>query len=297
MLFRLQQQQLMHTNYLRFFSFSYHRHSRTANPPLELQTRFLISNLGLNNFIQVGMEVVDVLDSKPSVMVNVNTDNSENDRVLVKRKTLQAVLQQCQRALELLETTGGVADDDDEDDEGEEDDNTAEPSSGEDRSSGEAEELCELLKSRVECPDFLQKLACAQASIPQNLTAEEGNSWDVVSANDLWEGENSDLKEDEYVLVSQEDILEGIACFMTAYLESIKQTKDLPPNQLQEALRKTFSVKKKKGKLRKAWDGSKVIYNVASWGATAIGIYQNPVIIRVASKAFWTSCQVISKLL
>lgn len=37
------------------------------------------------------------------------------------------------------------------------------------------------------------------------------------------------------------------------------------------ALSKTFSVKKKKGKLRKAWDGSKVIYNVASWGATAIG--------------------------
>lgn len=30
-------------------------------------------------------------------------------------------------------------------------------------------------------------------------------------------------------------------------------------------------MKKKKGKLRKAWDGSKVIYNVASWGATAIG--------------------------
>ena len=37
------------------------------------------------------------------------------------------------------------------------------------------------------------------------------------------------------------------------------------------ALSKTFSMKKQKGKLRKAWDGSKVIYNVASWGATAIG--------------------------
>ncbi|KAG4385669.1 hypothetical protein GLYMA_12G143501v4 [Glycine max] len=47
---------------------------------------------------------------------------------------------------------------------------------------------------------------------------------------------------------------------------------DLTPVQLQSALSKTFSVKKKKGKLRKAWDGSKVIYNVASWGATAIGL-------------------------
>lgn len=30
-------------------------------------------------------------------------------------------------------------------------------------------QLCELIKSRVECPDFLEKLACAQASVSQNL--------------------------------------------------------------------------------------------------------------------------------
>jgi hypothetical protein len=37
------------------------------------------------------------------------------------------------------------------------------------------------------------------------------------------------------------------------------------------ALKKTFSAEKRKGKLRKAWDGTKVAYNVASWGATAVG--------------------------
>lgn len=57
------------------------------------------------------------------------------------------------------------------------------------------------------------------------LEAEEGNSWDVVSENDLWEGENIDMTEDDYVLVRQEDIVEGIACFMAAYLLSLKQTK------------------------------------------------------------------------
>lgn len=29
-------------------------------------------------------------------------------------------------------------------------------------------QLCDLLKSRVECPDFLEKLECAQASVSQN---------------------------------------------------------------------------------------------------------------------------------
>ncbi|KAL5558529.1 hypothetical protein UlMin_034740 [Ulmus minor] len=238
---------------------------------------------------------VEVSGSKPSAIVKIRRENSEKDRVRVKRKTLQTVLEECQRALELLENTGGVDGDDEEADEDDCDDNAGGAAVGE-RRGEEADELCEFIKSRVECPEFLEQLACARASVPQNM-AEEGNTWDVVSENDLWESENSDLNEDDYVLVRQEDIVEGIACFMTAYLMSLKQTKDLTPNQLQDALSKTFSVKKKKGKLRKAWDGSKVIYNVASWGATAIGIYQNPVIIRAASTAFWTSCHVISKLL
>ncbi|XP_022733450.1 uncharacterized protein LOC111287269 isoform X1 [Durio zibethinus] len=224
----------------------------------------------------------------------------EKDQVRVKRKTLQAVLEQCQRALELLSNSEGGIDDDDDDDE-DDDDKDDVDHQGEVRGVGlrrdqEADELCDLLKSRVQCSDFLEKLECAHVPVPEDI-AEDGSSWDMVNANDLWEDEDADLDQEDYVLVRQEDIVEGIACFMAAYLLSLKQTKDLTPNQLQEALSKTFSAKKKKGKLRKAWDGSKVIYNVASWGATAIGIYQNPLLLRAASKAFWTSCHVISKLL
>ncbi|KAB2083561.1 hypothetical protein E1A91_A05G283400v1 [Gossypium mustelinum] len=221
----------------------------------------------------------------------------EKDQVRVKRKTLQAVLEECQRALELLSNCEDGTDDDDEDGEGKHEVNHQGELNGVDlRRDQEADELCDLLKSRVQCPDFLEKLECAQVPVPENI-AEDGSSWDMVNPNDLWGDENGDLDQEDYVLVRQDDIVEGIACFMAAYLLSLKQTKDLSPNQLQQALSKTFSVKKKKGKLRKAWDGSKVIYNVASWGATAIGIYQNPLLMRAASKAFWTSCEVISKLL
>lgn len=47
----------------------------------------------------------------------------------------------------------------------------------------------------------------------------------MVSENDLWEGENIESEEEDYVLVRQEDIVDGIACFMAAYLLSLKQTK------------------------------------------------------------------------
>lgn len=219
-----------------------------------------------------------------------------NDRVCVNKKALEAVLQQCHLAFQLL--ASGRDDDGNNDVAGELDvpnpqdlDGTCAPAS---RKTDTAE-FYSLLKSRFECADFLKELENARASLPQNV-AEEGNSWDMVSKNDLWGGGDVDLEAEDYVLVQQEDIIEGIAFFMAAYLLSLEQTKHLTPNQLQAALSKTFSVKKK-GKLRKAWDGSRVIYNIASWGTTAMGIYQNPAVFRAASTAFWTSCLVISKLL
>ncbi|KAA8538166.1 hypothetical protein F0562_027774 [Nyssa sinensis] len=246
------------------------------------------------------MEVEAEVSGSKSIGGRIEGAKSEKDRVRVKRKTLEAVLQQCQRAIELLGNDGCVDEDDDEDDSDADGGEADEKEIGEGSSAPcrdrETDELCDLLKSRVECPDFLEKLESASMSVPQNIAAEEGSSWDMVSENDLWEAGNIELDQEDYVLVRQEDIVEGIACFMAAYILSLKQTKDLTPNQLQEALSKTFSVKKKKGKLRKAWDGSKVLYNVASWGATAMGIYQNPALIRAASSAFWTSCHVISKL-
>ncbi|GKE22980.1 hypothetical protein Tco_1434492, partial [Tanacetum coccineum] len=120
-----------------------------------------------------------------------------------------------------------------------------------------------LLKSRLECPDFLEKLESAQVSVPQNLAGiygtgfkylepaivenpcigvyllgilkrnllqflwnqeDNNSSWDVVSEKDLWEGGNI-ASEEDYVLVSQDDIVDGIACFMAAYLISLKETK------------------------------------------------------------------------
>ncbi|XP_043714396.1 uncharacterized protein LOC122662739 isoform X2 [Telopea speciosissima] len=239
---------------------------------------------------------VEVSGSKPSSSIDGATRERTREQIRVKTKDLQAVLEHCQKALESLKNAG----EDGVDAEGEEED--AEEVTDQDSLSQcgdpETSELCDLLKSRVESPNFLQKLENVQVSVPQNMA--ENSSWDMVNENDLWDGANLDANVESdpegYVLVRQEDIVEGIACFMAAYLLSLKQTKDLTPNQLQEALCKTFSVNKTKGKLRRAWDGSKVIYNVASWSATAIGIYQNPALFRAASVAFWTSCRVISRL-
>ncbi|KAJ4871273.1 Uncharacterized protein Rs2_47106 [Raphanus sativus] len=217
-------------------------------------------------------------------------DSVELDSIRVKRKTLQNLLEDCQRALELLNLTDTAPDS------SQEDNNSDSPEREEEEFSSssdpEADKLYDLIRSRVEGHDFREKIELAQVSLLHDLP--DGSSWDVVSEDDVWGVEGQ--TEDDYVLVREEDIADGIACFMATYLSSLNQTKDISPDQLQKALSTMFSVKKRKGKLRKAWEGSKVIYNVASWSATAIGIYQNPMILSIASKAFWVSCKAISKL-
>ncbi|KAL5653101.1 hypothetical protein ACJX0J_038559, partial [Zea mays] len=123
-------------------------------------------------------------------------------------------------------------------------------------------------ESKVGSLEFLQKLSGIQKSVGQNGVVEPDTSWDIITSVDLWKDGGSD---DGYVLVKHEDVVDGMTSFMAACLVSIKKTKDLPLDQLQKALRKTFSAEKKKSKIRKAWDGTKVIYNDASWGATVVG--------------------------
>jgi late competence protein required for DNA uptake (superfamily II DNA/RNA helicase) len=47
-------------------------------------------------------------------------------------------------------------------------------------------------------------------------------SWDIIKAVDLWEDGDPD---DGYVLVKQEDVVDGITSFMAAYLLSLEKTK------------------------------------------------------------------------
>ncbi|KAL0908625.1 hypothetical protein M5K25_023129 [Dendrobium thyrsiflorum] len=193
------------------------------------------------------------------------------EEIRIRRRTLEAVLEQCHRALELLQKSEVAGDLAEEDVEGEDEGNCSDYTSAVD---AEADELCNLVKSRVESPAFLEKLGSVHMSVCPDV-CDDNASWDVVSPKDLWDDKqivvDNESDEDSYVLVRQEEIVDGIACFMAAYLLSLKDSKELTPNQLQEALCKTFSGKKKKTRLQKAWDGSKVIYNVASWSATAIG--------------------------
>ncbi|KAJ4761050.1 RING finger protein [Rhynchospora pubera] len=244
-----------------------------------------------------------------------------------RRIAVQKVLQQCMRVLEQLGEETDLSSDSQAQGssagtEEEEMEQTGDSSNRSSTDTGyETDEIRDLLKSRVESPEFLEKigslyqvnpgnvisqnklslsvptsyLSCINNVLESYLFADEAASWSIINKAEACGDGESD--QDEFVVVQQEDIVEGIACFMAAYLLSLKETKELTPSELQKVLSKTFTVKKKKSRLRKAWDGANVIYNVASWSATAIGIYQNPALVEAARTAVFQSWQVLSKLM
>ncbi|CAL9090824.1 unnamed protein product [Musa textilis] len=206
----------------------------------------------------------------------------EEEQVRIWRRVLEAVLENCRTALELLENADVDPDSaaaGEPSDEGVAKDAPLPTARGEEGSPPMPMRFgwgllsdplisscgfCSLIGIRVELSYSLEKLVSMQTSVHQNIH-DDNASWDMVTARDLWEdrlvdGEN-DSEQDDFVLVRQEDIVDGIACFMADYLLSLQQMKftlqEFTPNQLQDALCKTFSVKKR-SQLRKAWDGSKV---------------------------------------
>ncbi|KAF8677795.1 hypothetical protein HU200_046464 [Digitaria exilis] len=126
----------------------------------------------------------------------------------VRKRALEEVLEQVQRAVEMLRDADadlGVS-------LSESEDAAAAAPEGEDREGG----MCDLLKSKVESLDFLKKLNGVQKSVYQDGaattvfkkgsplvfgTVEPDSSWDIIKAVDLWEDGDPD---DGYVLVKQE---------------------------------------------------------------------------------------------
>lgn len=83
---------------------------------------------------------VEASDSKPSASDHRTGGRRRTDQVRVKRETLQAVLEQCRIALELIQTSGGGSDLPDENDS---DDSSSQGSGGAD--SDTAEEVTDLI--------------------------------------------------------------------------------------------------------------------------------------------------------
>ncbi|XP_024541076.1 uncharacterized protein LOC112349964 [Selaginella moellendorffii] len=149
------------------------------------------------------------------------------------------------------------------------------------------DQLCDKLKERVDSPEFLEKLGTIVLSKDKE-DGEKENTWVVL---DGMEGA------EDYVVITQEDIVDSIASYMAKYLATQPKAQNMSPDELQNALSKAFSAKDKPGFFRRLWGAGKVMYTIASWTATGVGLYRNPVLVRAAFMAIRTTVTLLLRLL
>ncbi|KAG0606686.1 hypothetical protein M758_9G160200 [Ceratodon purpureus] len=160
-------------------------------------------------------------------------------------------------------------------------------------------DMYDKLRDKLSSPEFLQQLASNEGEKPVDPSVMRGGDqekglWMFVSDdNVLPKEERDELGTNEgYVVITQQDIVDGVACFVARSISSLPQSKTMSPDELQQA----FSELQKTGKLRNLWSCAHLLYAATSWGSTALGLYKNPVIRRAAWMAVYTSSSIILRL-
>eukprot|EP00897_Mesotaenium_endlicherianum_P001604 jgi/Mesen1/1471/ME000132S00413 len=175
-----------------------------------------------------------------------------------------------------------------------------------------------FLERKVQSPEFLEQLksptshheegpaeglsktqVCTKGEVEAEIDVDDPDWWLVPDAKTRGVEQKEECEEldgDSYVLVDKEDVIDGIASFVARYLAYHPQTKGMTPVQLQQTLGYALSELRLKGTVRRFWDWGKFLYTVGCWSATFVSIYKNPLLVRAAMIAIWTSCRVILQL-
>ncbi|KAJ7553401.1 hypothetical protein O6H91_06G096600 [Diphasiastrum complanatum] len=176
-------------------------------------------------------------------------------------------------------------------------------------------DFSERLKQKLQSPEYIERLQHVQQK-GENVIhddslvkAEDGSlvdtgiedpSWWVwVAEDDLSVSqpkfEPGGLDAEGYVVVTEEDIIDGIANFLAQYIASMPEAKKMSCTELHEAVTKAFMSIDRIGKLKKLWAMGKILYTLASLGTSAIWIYRHPIILRGAFMAVKTSAKLVVK--
>ncbi|KAK4758311.1 hypothetical protein SAY87_019612 [Trapa incisa] len=125
------------------------------------------------------------------------------------------------------------------------------------------------------------------AEILINVDQEEP-SWWVWVTDDMAPSnveEMSGIDNENYVVVSEEHVVDGVANFMARCIISNTKAQRMTPEELQKTLAKALggSHVHKVEKMMKVWHAGKMFYTLSTWGLTLAGIYKTRAVLKVAA--------------
>ncbi|PKA49130.1 hypothetical protein AXF42_Ash010815 [Apostasia shenzhenica] len=132
-----------------------------------------------------------------------------------------------------------------------------------------------------------------------NFDENDPNWWVLVNhdmAPDILE-EASGIDKENYVVISEENVVDGIANFIARCILENPKSKVISPQELQKAVSKALGDIKGRSILKSLWDAGIVIYTLSTWGIFLAGLYKHRAIVKAAGKGVHTSTKFILKAL
>lgn len=170
-------------------------------------------------------------------------------------------------------------------------------------------DLHERLIKMVESPAFMDKLQILKQNLERDDPATMEIEGDILvnsSLDDksrwLWVPEDAtptkreekcSLDDENYILVTEEDVVEGIALLVAGIVAANPQSKNLTPEQLQSTISSVFDNRNQTNIIHKLLAAGKVMYTAASWGLALYGLYTQRHIIKLATKAVVKSGRIV----
>ncbi|TKV91862.1 hypothetical protein SEVIR_9G125500v4 [Setaria viridis] len=135
--------------------------------------------------------------------------------------------------------------------------------------------------------------------IPDKMGNGKKGSWVLVACDTAGANleEISGIDDENYVIINEDDIVDGIATFVARCILEDPKSKSLSPAQLQKAVAKALDSMKSRWRWSTFWEAGQVIYILTTWGITLAGLYKSRHVLKVAAKGAAASARFVMKAL
>lgn len=109
--------------------------------------------------------------------------------------------------------------------------------------------------------------------------------------------EQSGIDNENYVVVTEEHVVDGVANFMANCIVSNTKAQNMTPEELQKTLSKALGGVSKLEKVLDIWHAGKLFYTLSTWGLALAGLYRGRAVLKLAAMGVHTTSKVVLKAL
>ncbi|XP_008782239.1 uncharacterized protein LOC103701827 [Phoenix dactylifera] len=124
-------------------------------------------------------------------------------------------------------------------------------------------------------------------------------TWWVWVTNDIVPDcleEVSGIDNENYVIISEENVVDAIAHFIARCILENPKSKVLTPEELQRNVTTVLGGIKDRSKWRNVWEAGKVIYTLSTCGIALAGLYRHRAILKAAARGVGASANLVLKV-